>query len=107
MKPGANDQAAVDRDGREWTLFALDGRMKGRLAREGAAAILCDLDELVEMHGPLVLSPPRLTVTGGFAAIADTVGLVASDPETASIEQIRQVAVFAQSILLPQGRQSA
>ncbi len=34
-------------------------------------------------------------------AFADTVGLVASDPETASIEQIRQVALFAQSLVLP------
>lgn len=101
------DQIAFDRVGREWTVFALEGQLKGRLIQQGAAPIVCDLDELVEMHGPLVLSPTRPAATGGFAAIADTVGLVASDPETASVEQIHQVAVFAMSIVLPQGRQSA
>lgn len=101
------DQIAFDRVGREWTVFALEGQLKGRLTRQGAAHAVYDLDELVEMHGPLVLSPTRPATTGGLAAIADTVGLVASDPETASIEQIQQVAVFAKSIILPQGRQSA
>jgi hypothetical protein len=66
-----------------------------------------DLDELVDMYGPLIMSPSRPAFVGGLAAIADTVGLVASDPETASIEQIEQVAAFAKSIVLPQGRQSA
>ncbi|MGU3585948.1 hypothetical protein ACLBYD_22600 [Rhodococcus sp. C26F] len=51
----------------------------------------------------MVLSPTSLPISGGFVALADTVGLVASDPETASVEQIRQVAAFAQSIILPHG----
>lgn len=33
------------------------------------------------------------------AQLADVVDLVASDPETADVEQIRQVALFAQSVL--------
>lgn len=98
-----NYQVAFDRDGREWAVLAIDGSVKARLVRGVAAPAVMDLDELAEMYGPLILSPTRPTVTGGFVALADTVGLVASDPETASIEQIRQVAAFAQSIVLPHG----
>ena len=107
MKPGGNDPTALDRDGREWTLFALNGQLKGRLSREGAATVIWALDELVEMHGPLTLLPPQPAVTGGFATKPTVSAIVASDPETASIEQIREVAAFAQSIVLPQSRQSA
>ncbi|MEV8195349.1 MULTISPECIES: hypothetical protein [Rhodococcus] len=93
---------AVDRDGRAWAILALDSTLKARLVRGTANPAVLDLDELVERYGPVTLSPTRPTV-GGFVAFADTVGLVASDPETASIEQIRQVALFAQSLVLPPG----
>ena len=59
-----------------------------------------DLVELVDAYGPLIMSPAPPTTVGEFTAITDTVCLVASDPETASIEQIEQVAAFAKSILL-------
>lgn len=98
-----NYQVAFDRDGREWAILAIDSSVKARLVRGAAIPAVMDLDELAEMYGPLILSPTRPTVAGGFVALADTVGLVAADPETASIEQIRQVAAFAQSIVLPHG----
>ena len=98
-----NHQVAVDRDGREWALIAIDNVLKARLVRGTATPAVLDLGELVERYGPLVLSPTRPTAAGGFTALTDTVGLVASDPETASIEQIRQVATFAQSIVFPHG----
>ncbi len=93
---------AVDRDGRAWAILALDSTLKARLVRGTANPAVLDLDKLVEQYGPVTLSPTRPTV-GGFVAFADTVELVASDPETASIEQIRQVALFAQSLVLPPG----
>ncbi len=96
-----NHPIAVDRDGRRWAILALDGGLKARLVHGIVAPAVMDLDELVDMHGPLILSPTRPTSAGGLEALVDTVGLVASDPETASIEQIRQVATFAQSIVLP------
>ncbi|MCD2114305.1 hypothetical protein LQ384_24660 [Rhodococcus rhodochrous] len=93
---------AVDRDGRQWAILALDSTLTARLVRGTANPAVLDLDELVERYGPVTLSPTRPTI-GGFMAFADTVELVASDPETASIEQIRQIALFAQSLVLPPG----
>lgn len=98
-----NHQAAIDRDGREWALIAIDNVLKARLVRGTVTPAVLDLGELVERYGPLVLSPKRKAAACGYIALADTVGLVASDPETASIEQIRQVAAFAQSIVAPHG----
>jgi hypothetical protein len=94
-----NYQVAYDRSGREWEVLAIDSGLKARLVRGVATPAVMDLDELVEMHGPLIMSPARPTAAGGFVALTDTVGIVASDPETASVEQIRQVAAFAQSIV--------
>ena len=98
-----NSLVAVDRDGRQWAVLALDHRLTARLVHGTATPAVLDLDELVHRYGPLVLSPTCPPTAGGFVALADTVGLVASDPETASVEQIRQVAAFAQSILAPHG----
>ncbi|TWH41150.1 hypothetical protein L612_005800000030 [Rhodococcus rhodochrous J38] len=98
-----NSPVAVDRDGRQWAILALDSRLTARLVRGTATPAVLDLDELLERYGPLVLSPTCLRSAGGFMALADTVGLVASDPETASVEQIRQVAAFAQAIVAPHG----
>ncbi|MFD6677289.1 hypothetical protein ACFWDA_23370 [Rhodococcus zopfii] len=95
---------AVDREGREWAVLAIDSVLKGRLVSGTATAAVMDLVELVDTYGPLIMSPTRPAAVGGFTTIVDTVGLVASDPETASIEQIEQVAAFAKSIVLPQGR---
>ncbi|UZF48277.1 hypothetical protein [Rhodococcus rhodochrous] len=98
-----NYQVAVDRDGREWAIVAIDNVLTARLVRGTATPAVLDLKKLVEAYGPVILSPTPCSTAGGFIALADTVGLVASDPETASVEQIRQVAAFAQSIVLPHG----
>lgn len=98
MKP-----IACDRDGRHWVLVATDSTLRGRLVRGEADLAVMDLAEIIETYGPLVLSPARPAVGGGYAAFADTVDLVASDPGTASVDQIDQVAAFAKSMLLPAG----
>jgi hypothetical protein len=98
-----NSLVAVDRDGREWAVLAVDSGLKARLVHGTTTPAVLDLDELVHRYGPVALSPTRPATAGRFVALADTVGLVASDPETASVEQIRQVAAFAQSIILPHG----
>lgn len=92
---------AIDRDGCGWAILAINDRLKARLVYGTVAPAVMDLEALVDMHGPLILTSTRPTSAGVFEVLADTVGLVASDPETASIEQIRQVAAFAQSIVLP------
>lgn len=98
-----NSPVAVDRDGRQWAILAVDNRLTARLVHGTATPAVLDLDKLVHRYGPLILSLTRPSTAGGFMALADTVGLVASDPETASVEQIRQVAAFAQSIVFPHG----
>lgn len=96
---------ASDREGRSWAVISAGATLKGHLVSGTATPAVMDLAELIDAHGPLIMTSARPAVTGGFAAIADTVGLVASDPETASIDQIKQVAAFAMSIVRPQGRQ--
>jgi len=98
-----NSLVAVDRDGRQWAILAIDNRLAARLVHGTASPAVLDLDELVHRYGPLVLPPTRPPTASGLVAFVDTVGLVASDPETASVEQIRQVAAFAQSIVAPHG----
>lgn len=97
-------QIASDRQGRQWAVVAIGSSLRGRLVCGEAVPAVMDLADLVDMYGPLVMTPTRPATAGGYAAIADTIGLVASDPETASVEQIDQVATFAQSIVLPKGR---
>ncbi|WP_064076074.1 hypothetical protein [Prescottella equi] len=98
MKP-----IACDRDGRHWVLLATGRTLRARLVRGEADLAVMDLAELVDMYGPLVLAPARPAVGGGYAAFADIVDLVASDPGTASVEQIDQVAAFAKSMVVPAG----
>lgn len=102
-----NHQIAVDREGRQWAVLAVGSTLRGRLISGNASPAVLDLAELIDMYGPLIMSPSRPTTAGGYAALVDTVGLVASDPGTASVEQIGLVATFAQSIVLPQDRQRA
>ncbi len=60
-----NYQVAYDRSGREWEVLAIDSGLKARLVRGVATPAVMDLDELVEMHGPLIMSPARPTAAGG------------------------------------------
>lgn len=92
-------QIASDRDGRQWALLTTDGVLRARLVQGSATPAAMELAELVDAYGPLVLSPTRPAADGGFTAFVDTVDLVASDPGTACVEQIDQVARFAQSIV--------
>ncbi|MBC2592460.1 hypothetical protein [Rhodococcus aetherivorans] len=90
----------VDRSGRSWALVTIGGTVRARLVSDAGTPATMAVEELVHAHGPLVLSPtPGLEGGGGCAAFVDTVDLVASDPETASVEQIRAVSAFARRIL--------
>lgn len=102
-----NVQIAVDRQGREWAVLALGSMLKGRLVGGTATPGAMDLVKLVDIYRPLILFPTDSIAAVRFDAFVDTVHLVASDPETASIEQIEQVAAFAKSIVLPVGRERA
>ncbi|GAA4490955.1 hypothetical protein GCM10023094_54990 [Rhodococcus olei] len=95
---------ASDREGREWALLAVHGALRCRLVSGTATPAVMDLTDLVDVYGPLTMSSTRPAVTGGFATLIDTVDLVAADPETATVEQIDQVAAFAKSIVQPTNR---
>lgn len=94
---------ALDRDGRRWALLTIGNTMKARLVSGCASAAVLELDTLIDRHGPLFISSMDCPVADGLVAFADTVDLVASDPETASVEQIRNVAAFARSVVSPPG----
>lgn len=96
---------AVDIRGRLWALVAGDATVQGHLVDGTGEEVVMDLTDLVDTYGPLTMAstPPP---AGGLAALVDTVDLVASDPATASVEQIEVVARFARSIVLPAGRRA-
>lgn len=95
---------ASDRTGRRWVLLAVDHRLKCCIWDAATEThVVQDLDEVVTRSGPLVISLSA-DVSGAFDALLDTLDLVASDPETASVEQVSLLASFAQSIVLPVGR---
>lgn len=60
-----NYQIAYDQSGREWAVLAIDSGLKARLVHGVATPAVMDLDELVEVHGPLIMSPTRPTAAGG------------------------------------------
>lgn len=98
---------ASDRTGRRWVLLSVDHRIKccpwSSIVETDAAQ---DLAEVIAQAGPLLLGL-ETEASVGFAALLDTVDLVATDPETASIDQVRLVASFAQSVVLPEDRRRA
>lgn len=101
---------ASDREGRRWAVVAIDSSLRARIiSGPGRIVAPMDLRDVIDTYGPLVLSPTHpaeVAAGGGCAAFVDTVDLVASDPETASIEQIDQVAQFARSIVRPDRRRA-
>lgn len=94
-----NHQIAVDREGRTWVILGIGNTLKVHRLSGTAPVAVMDLAELVDMYGPLILAPTHSAVADEFASIIDTVDLVASDPETASVEQIRIVASVLRGIL--------
>ncbi|WP_075836305.1 MULTISPECIES: hypothetical protein [unclassified Rhodococcus (in: high G+C Gram-positive bacteria)] len=94
-----NHQIAADREGHTWVILSIGNTLKVHRLSGTAPVAVMDLAELVDMYGPLILSPTHPAVADEFASIIDTVDLVASDPETASVEQIRIVASVLRGIL--------
>lgn len=93
---------ASDRDGRHWAISAdADGHLCARSIPEDGTSITADLGDVIATYGPLVLASTRPAPHSGCTSFVDTVDLVASDPATASIDQIAAVATFARSIVLP------
>ena len=92
----------TDRDGRAWSVYLADSgiyRARPRSHFDNASAV--DVDDLAMSAGPLVLARGRAEdrAAGAYAALIDTVDLVASDPETATVEQVGVVARFAHAII--------
>lgn len=94
-----NHQIAEDREGRTWVILGIGNTLKVHRLSGTASVAVMDLAELVDMYGPLILSPTHSAIAPEFTSIIDTVDLVASDPETASVEQIRIVASVLRGIL--------
>ncbi|WP_063045040.1 hypothetical protein [Nocardia pseudovaccinii] len=49
----------VDRDGRRWALLAVNGTIRARLLHGICTPAVMDAVDLVDVYGPLILSPPR------------------------------------------------
>lgn len=93
--------AATDRHGRMWELVAIEGVICALLVAGTGAPTVMSAPDLIDLHGPIRLSPDRCRLSpGSHAALVDVVDLVASDPETATVEQIREVATTAAHLLL-------
>ena len=91
---------ATDRDGRTWELVALESVVCALHVADAGTPTVMAAPDLIDLHGPIRLAPNghRLTV-GSRDALVDVVDLVASDPETATVDQIREVAAAAQLLL--------
>ena len=92
---------ATDRHGHEWELIPMRETICARkVAKETDTATVLNADQLLTNHGPLLLSAERpIFSAGAWDSLVDIVDLVAADPETASVEQIREVASVAQLML--------
>ncbi|QSE86602.1 hypothetical protein [Rhodococcus koreensis] len=79
--------SAVDFHGRQWDLGPIQD-------------VICAMI-VADSVGPLVISaeaPPTLSV-GARERLTDVIDLVVTNPETASVEQIREVASLARLLL--------
>ncbi|MHA4854735.1 hypothetical protein L1080_035215 [Rhodococcus sp. MSC1_016] len=91
---------ATDRHGRTWELIAMDSTICGLLVADAGTPTVMSAADLIDTHGPVQLSPAGSRLSPGSCdALVDVVDLVASDPETATVEQIREVAAAARLLL--------
>lgn len=96
---------AVDHRGRCWALLpGSGGALRARFVSASSGAgdpprAVVDVAVLIADAGPLTLAAQPDLGSGTVSQLLDTVTLVAEDPETASIEQIRATARLAQSVL--------
>ena len=91
---------ATDRHGRTWELIAMDSIMCALLVADAGTSTVMSAADLIDTHGPVRLSPGGSRLSAGSCdALVDVVDLVASDPETATVEQIREVAAAARLLL--------
>ncbi|WP_009480723.1 hypothetical protein [Rhodococcus sp. JVH1] len=91
---------ATDRNGHTWELIAIDSVICALLVADTSTPTVVSAAHLIETHGPIRLSPDRCRLSPGARdALVDVVDLVASEPETATVEQIREVAAAAHLLL--------
>ncbi|MFD7009046.1 MULTISPECIES: hypothetical protein [Rhodococcus] len=91
---------ATDRHGRTWELIAIESVICAFLVTDTRTPTVMSAPDLIDTHGPIRLSPDRCRLSPGSRdALVDVVDLVASEPETATVEQIREVAAAAHLLL--------
>ncbi|MFC9838891.1 hypothetical protein ACFVKB_34545 [Rhodococcus sp. NPDC127530] len=91
--------SAVDFLGRQWELVPMQDVICARIIADGVTTPTV-LSEQLLAECPLVISTDALTLSvGAREKLADVVDLVVTNPETASIEQIREVASLARLLL--------
>ncbi|KXX58088.1 hypothetical protein [Rhodococcus sp. LB1] len=94
---------ATDRHGHEWELIPMQKMVCARRVAEVDDVTVLDAEDLIHDHGPLLLSAGQSGFgVGTRDALLDVIDLVASDPETASVDQVREVAAIAQRMLASQ-----
>ncbi|MFE5706528.1 hypothetical protein [Rhodococcus koreensis] len=92
--------SAVDFLGRRWELVPMQDVICARIVADGVATPTVLSEQLLADCGPLAISAEALTLSvGAREKLADVVDLVVTDPETASVKQIREVASLARLLL--------
>ena len=92
--------SVVDCHGRQWELVPRQNDVCARRIADGVATPTVLFEELLAEYGPLMISAEEPTLrVGAREKLADVIDLVVTDPETASIEQIREVASLARLLL--------
>lgn len=90
----------IDRHGRGWNLVPIDGELHALLVDGDHQPAALAADELINSYGPLTLVPNDYRMSqAGREVFLDVIDRVASDPETATIEQITAVAMWARTLL--------
>ncbi|MFE5703219.1 hypothetical protein [Rhodococcus koreensis] len=91
---------ATDRHGHEWELIPMQEMVCARRVADVDDVTVLDAEDLIHDYGPLLLSAGHSGFgVGTRDALLDVIDLVASDPETASVDQVREVAAIAQRML--------
>jgi hypothetical protein len=92
--------SVVDFHGHHWELVSMQDDVCARRIADGVATPTMLSEDLLAECGPLMISAEALTLrVGAREKLVDVIDLVVTDPETASVEQIREVASLARLLL--------
>lgn len=90
----------TDHDGHHWALYARGNNLYAKRLDTGTTRTVLTARDAIDTYGPLVFTPTKPNNENtAHDAFLDTLDLVSTDPETASIEQVTEITAYLHALL--------